>query len=378
MPSPDQATGPGPVLSVDGLRKTFGSGDSAVTAVDDVSLEVGSGTVVGLLGPNGAGKTTTIKSMLGLVVPDTGTVEICGIDVHEQPGRAYDHIGAMLEGARNIYWRLTVRENLAYFAGLGGSLPSSVRERHDRLLEQFALAEESDTVVNELSRGMKQKVSLASTLSRDVDVVFLDEPTLGLDVETSLELRSELRSLAEEDDVTIVLCSHDMDVIEAVCDRVVVLNDGRIIADDQVDGLIDLFETQEYHVTVGESLTAELRQRLERSFDATCRDTGAGLTIEVTAEDGEVVYELLELLRTAGATLLDIDSVEPDLEEVFLRLTDSEASTGPGGSGLSETVSGPDDAAGDADRPDDSGAADPRPDEGQRDATQEVTTRGND
>jgi len=366
MHSREDAAGDTPAVRVDGLAKAFGSDGSRVTAVDDVSFEIGSGTVVGLLGPNGAGKTTTIKSMLGLVVPDAGTVEIAGIEVHEHPDRAYDHVGAMLEGARNVYWRLTVRENLEYFAGLGGRPPSEVRERHDRLLEQFALADQAETIVNELSRGMKQKVSLASTLARDVDVVFLDEPTLGLDVETSLELRSELRALAEEDDVTIVLCSHDMDVIEAICDRVIVLDDGRIIADEAVDALIDLFRTQEYHVTVDGPLPAELRDHLERSFGATLRDAPSGVTIELTAEDGEIVYDLLASLREAGVPLLDVDSVEPDLEEAFLRLTDSDA--------------GPDDATPETTAPGagTSAALDDGTDANREAETQEVTTSGTD
>src|SRR6056297_2083334 len=239
-----------PALHVEGLAKTFGEGETAVRAVDGLSLSVEHGEVVGVLGPNGAGKTTTIKSMLGLVLPDAGTVEVCGVDVHEDPSAAYRHVDAMLEGARNVYWRLTVEENLRYFAGLGGDAPDDLADRHDRLLDALGLADEADTVVNDLSRGMKQKVSLASTLAREVDVVFLDEPTLGLDVESSIELRRELRSLADESGMTVVLSSHDMDVIEDICDRAVIMNDGHVVADDTVENLLELFRTQTYEVTV--------------------------------------------------------------------------------------------------------------------------------
>ncbi|EMA39861.1 ABC transporter ATP-binding protein [Halobiforma nitratireducens] len=320
---PGREAGP-PAIRLDGLRKTFGSGENAVTAVDDVSFEIERGTVVGLLGPNGAGKTTTIKSMLGLIVPDAGTVEIDGIDVHSQPTRAYDRVGAMLEGARNVYWRLTVRENLAFFAGLGGDSPSTVGGRHDALLEQFGLADRAETVVNELSRGMKQKVSLASTLARDVDVVFMDEPTLGLDVETSLELRAEIRRLADRDDVTILVSSHDMDVIEDICDHVLVLENGRVVADDEVDALLDVFRSQEYRIEVDDVLPAAARTRLETAVDAEWtaeRDDRRRTTISFTATGGDEFYDVIDVLREHDLPLRDVESVTPDLEDVFLELT---------------------------------------------------------
>ncbi|GAB3687350.1 daunorubicin resistance protein DrrA family ABC transporter ATP-binding protein [Salinarchaeum chitinilyticum] len=364
--------GSAPALSVDGLAKTFGEGADAVHAVDDLSLSVEDGEVVGVLGPNGAGKTTAIKSMLGLVLPDTGTVEVCGVDVHDDPAHAYRHVDAMLEGARNVYWRLTVRENLRYFAGLGGVDPDRLTDRHDRLLDSLDLADVAGTVVNELSRGMKQKVSLATTLARDVDVVFLDEPTLGLDVESSIELQSELRRLAERENVTIVLCSHDMAVIEAVCDRIVILQNGRVIADDPMDELVDVLREKRFSVTttgpIDEALTATLRER----FDATIR-TAAGeepgqraasstvpdhedapnredvpgqgdapdhedvpegedvsvgddtRIIDATGIDAEAAAELLDVLRAADHPLLDVETAEPTLEDVFLRLTEGDA-----------------------------------------------------
>ena len=197
--------GSDPIVSVREIRKEYGSGESGVTAVDDVSLEVEAGTVVGLLGHNGAGKTTTIKMMLGLIEPTAGTVSIAGTDVHRHPKQAFEHVGAVLEGARNVYWRLTVRENLDFFARLGGLDPAEQRDRHDRLLEQLGIADKADTIVNELSRGMKQKVSLASVLARKPDVVFLDEPTLGLDVGSSLELRDEIGRLVKRDEMTVLV-----------------------------------------------------------------------------------------------------------------------------------------------------------------------------
>ncbi|WP_267161735.1 ABC transporter ATP-binding protein [Halovenus salina] len=310
------------VISVDGLTKQYGSDEAGVRAVDGVSFEIERGTIVGLLGPNGAGKTSTIKSMLGLIVPDAGTVSICGVDVDSDPARAHGHVGAMLEGDRNVYWRLTVRENLEYFAGLGGERPSKVRERHDELLERLGLLEWADTPVNELSKGMKQKVSLASTLARDVDVIFLDEPTLGLDVEASQDLHEELRRLAEQEDITIVLTSHNLDIIEAVSDRVIILNDGTVIADDDTTELVDLFETQSYRFVIEGTLSEALETRLRDAFEITCEQDGSQTAIECIGADSETLYGLMDQFQDAGVELADIASVDPDLEDVFLRVID--------------------------------------------------------
>jgi ABC-2 type transport system ATP-binding protein len=311
------------VLAVDDLRKSYGSGEDAVTAVDGVSFEITRGEVVGVLGPNGAGKTTTIKSILGLVVPSSGSVEIAGVDADDDLRGVYQHVGAMLEGARNTYWRLTVRENLRFFAALGGNDPGAARERHDRLLEQFDLAEKADETVNGLSRGQKQKVSLAATLARGTDVVFLDEPTLGLDVEASLELRRELRRLADEEAITVVLSSHDMDVVEDVCDRVVILSDGRVIADDPVEELVGVFDTQAYRVVADGRLSDAVRARLVREYRVENVEVLADRTrFDVTLGDDDALYDVLGVLDDAGHDLLDVDGLEPDLEDVFLDVTD--------------------------------------------------------
>lgn len=316
--------GSSPAIDATGVIKQYEGESGTVTAVDGVSLSISPGEVVGLLGPNGAGKTTAIKCLLGLIVPDAGTVRVCGIDVAAQPDRAHGRVGAMLEGERNVYWRLTVRENLEFFTGLGGRQPAALQERHDRLLDRFDLADRADSIVNELSTGMKQKVSLASTLARDVDVIFLDEPTLGLDVETALDLRAEIQRLADEENVAVVLTSHDMDVIEAVSDRVVILQDGRIIANDPVERLVELFETQSFRIAIATPVDTRVRRRLDGLGLDVSRE-GSRLIIQSNGTDSQTIYELMRLLDETGQELRDIDSVAPDLAEIFLRLTDRAA-----------------------------------------------------
>jgi len=312
-----------PALAVEGLTKRFGSGANAVTAVDDVSFAIERGSVVGLLGPNGAGKTTTIKSILGLVLPDAGSARVRGIDVHANPRTAYRHVDAMLEGARNDYWRLTVRENLRYFATIKGVKPRSLTDRHERLLEKLDLLEKADEPVRSLSRGMKQKVSLASVLASEADVVFLDEPTLGLDVESSLTLRRELRRIVEERDLTAVVSSHDMDVIEDVCDRVLVMNEGRVIADDSVSALLRRYASTGFSVTSAD-FTDDLLDDLRARFDVVETTAVDGATRVEVATDSDGFYRLLDRCRERGVTLEAVGTVEPDFEDVFVELTGRE------------------------------------------------------
>ena len=325
--SPGGERGP-PALAVENLTKRFGEGDDAVTAVDDVSLTVERGSVVGLLGPNGAGKTTLIKCALGIVIPDAGSVRVFGADVRDGRRAAYADVDAMLEGARNDYWRLTVRENLRYFATISGVDPDSVAARHDRLLDRLDLADKADTPVRDLSRGMKQKVSLASVLAGGAELVFLDEPTLGLDVESARTLRAELRRLAVEEGLTIVVSSHDMTTIEAVCDRVVMLSNGRIVADDTVEALLGAAESDAVRVA-SPDLDAETIAELREAFEVVAVDRDAHPPAVTVAAGGDRLYELTDALRAAGVTVSDIRTVQPDLEEVFLERTGSDLGGDP-------------------------------------------------
>ncbi|MBZ6496166.1 ABC transporter ATP-binding protein [Natrinema longum] len=309
------------VVSVDGLTKSYGTGSDTVTAVDQLSFEIEAGTVVGLLGPNGAGKTTTIKMLLGLIQPSDGVARLCGTDVEKSSEMVYRSVAAMLEGARNIYWRLTVRENVRFFARLGDE-PADPN-RVGRIISQVGLESKADTPVNELSRGMKQKASLACTLVRETPVVFLDEPTLGLDVESSLELRRELRQLVTRDGRTVLLSSHDMQVIEAVCDRVIILNDGEILANDTVENLLDVFHTQTFRITVRGRLSPDVRTELTERFGATrWAEHGDQHRFETTSVRGNEFYALMDVLRESSTTFVSVDTVEPDLEDIFLRIID--------------------------------------------------------
>jgi len=314
------------VVSVSALTKRYTGETGRVTAVDDISFDIQSGQIVGLLGPNGAGKTTTVKTVLGLVTPTRGDVSIHGVPVHEARSRAYNYVSAVLEGARNVYWRLSVRENLAFFAGLHGIDPRTRADRHEAIIDTLGLTAKADEPAKNLSRGMKQKVALGTTLARETPVLFLDEPMLGLDVETTRDLPTELQRLAHEEDKTIVITSHDMDIIEAVCDRVIVLSDGDIVADDSVDNLLDVFQSQSYRVQLTGNPPAHLREQLNTRFKLlnwrTDTDTAE---FKIALAGSEEFYECVEILQTAEATIRSVTEIEPDLEDVFVELTTAES-----------------------------------------------------
>ncbi len=314
-----------PALKLTNLSKRFGTGDDAIVAVDDVNLTIEPGSIVGLLGPNGAGKTTLIKCALGIIIPDSGSVSVFGNRVDGTRRSAYRDVDAMLEGARNDYWRLTVRENLRYFATIHGIDPNSVTQQHDRLLDRLELTDKADTPVRDLSRGMKQKVSLASVLAGGASLVFLDEPTLGLDVESSRTLQQELRRLAHEDGRTIVLSSHNMDVIERVCDRVVMMANGRIVADDSVNELLSDATRDTVQITSADIDDRLVETLIDRFSVTVVGETAAGrTTIEIT-HAGERLYDVLDVLRNEAVTIDDIRTVQPQLEEVFVNLTGMES-----------------------------------------------------
>lgn len=316
---------PEAALVVEGLRKIYRRGDKRLVAVDDVSFSVQPGEIVGLLGPNGAGKTTLIKCILRLVEPDAGHVRFFGQDLSGRRDDIYRIVAAVLEGARNTYWRMTVRENLAFFAGLQGINPKSRRAFHDELIERFGLTDKANIAVNELSTGMKQKVAVACAFARETPILFLDEPTLGLDLHASFTLRSELQQLAQDHRRTIILSSHDMDVVRDLCQRVIIVQRGRIVVDDLVANLMALFRTEAYTIRVGGAVGDIVRSKLEHEYSVSNWSTdGRETYFDTIVDEPERLYELIDELRTTGVPLLDVSRAEPDLAQVFLRVTEAE------------------------------------------------------
>lgn len=312
-----------PLVDIVGLTKHYRKRGSKepVRAVSGVSFKVDEGEILGLLGPNGAGKTTTIKSICGLLKPDAGHILVKGIDNGRFRLRVLRHISAVLEGNRNLYWRLSVRENMRYFAGNRGISARAARPKIEALLERFRLQDKADELVNNLSRGMQQKLAIAVALLAETEVVLLDEPTLGLDVATGLEVRALLKDVAAEGR-TVIISTHDMDVVQELCERTVIISQGRVIADDKVANLLELFSTRAYRVTLGAPLSAEQRAQLSGRFAAAEYE---GLTLSVTLEHPEDLYDLMAILQAARTPIEDLGRTQVDFEAVFLELIRQEA-----------------------------------------------------
>ncbi len=219
------------MIAINGLRKQFGH----VEAVRNVSLSAADGTVTGLLGPNGAGKTTTLRMLSGLMRPDAGTILVDGADVVADPIGSQRHMG-LLPDSRGLYPRLTPREHIRYFGELHGMAKGEIRERSDALLKRLGLEAIADRRVAGFSQGERTKVALARALVHGPRNVILDEPTNGLDVMSTRAMRGLIRGL-KQDGCCVVFSSHIMQEVSALCDRIVVIAQGTVMADGTPDDL---------------------------------------------------------------------------------------------------------------------------------------------
>jgi ABC-2 type transport system ATP-binding protein len=297
-------------LEVDNLRKTYRYGGKLVEAVRSVSLTLAAGEVLAFLGPNGAGKTTTIKMIAGLIRPDAGRVRIAGLDPHHNP-QTLRLVGAVLEGNRNLYWRLSPEENLEYFGVLKGLNRAEVRRRGRVLLERFDLLAKRRTRVQALSRGMQQKLAIAVALIHQPKLLLLDEPTLGLDVEATQNVKALVKAIAQEG-CAILLTTHQLNIAEELSDRVAIIQNGEIIASSPTRDLIRQFS--------GTAYTIEVEGELNASRVKTLSEVGA------TVQSGKVVYTgspeglylVLDVLKPLP--LVQVKKDTADLTEIFLKL----------------------------------------------------------
>jgi len=314
-----------PAFELSRLSKTFyplipWHRHRAVTAVSELTLNVPRGIVFSLLGPNGAGKTTTIKLLAGLILPTQGSISF-----FDEKGRLLarrPRIGAVLEGSRNVYWRLSPMENLYYFGEINGIPRSEIRRQAKELLSMFDLADKANSSVQTLSRGMQQKVAIALALLGDPDLLLLDEPTLGLDVESARLIKRRLRHLVEERGKTIVLTTHQMELAATVADRIGIMQEGRLIAEDKLSNLISFFRKQDYEVEMPRASWKEVRPAASAlSFDEEECDEEDCVRVTFHLEDTNDFYRLMTHLKEQGAPLRSIRQVTPTLEDVFIEIT---------------------------------------------------------
>jgi ABC-2 type transport system ATP-binding protein len=218
------------VIKTEQLTKIFEKGKKReVVALDDVNLEISRGEVFGLLGPNGAGKTTLIRILVGLLTPTSGRATVLGKDVVQYIDYIRPRV-ALLPQEAGIYERLTARENLVYYGGMYGIPNEELQRRADRLLDIVGLTEKQDYQVKSFSGGMKRKVLVARALIIEPEIIFMDEPTTGIDTIGARVVRNLLKKLSSERKQTIILTTHDLNEVSELCHRVAILNKGRLIA----------------------------------------------------------------------------------------------------------------------------------------------------
>jgi ABC-2 type transport system ATP-binding protein len=293
-------------------------------AVDGIDLVVESGEIFGLLGPNGAGKTTTMKMLATLLIPTSGTIRVLGIDPLARPREVRARLGAMLSGERSLYWKLTGRENLEYFAALYHVPPGETKARIANVLAAVKLADRAEDYVERYSTGMRQRLALARALLPNPPLVVLDEPTVGLDPQASRDLRDRVRELKAQGR-TVLLTTHYMEEADQLCDRVAIIDHGRIVALDTPAALKRTIRAQEVvHLEIGlDGDEAAVVERLARSATVARSERSNG-TLNVTAHCAsarDFVPAAFDAARSTGATIRHVEVVPVTLEDVFLALT---------------------------------------------------------
>jgi ABC-2 type transport system ATP-binding protein len=323
----------GGAITAEGLGKRFGD----VVAVDGVDLDVPAGTVLGMLGPNGAGKTTTVRILTTILRPDTGRASVLGYDVASRPQAVRSRIGLAGQYAA-VDENLTGRENLRMVGQLTHQPPATIDRRAGELLERFELAGAADRLVRTYSGGMRRRLDLAAALVHSPPVLFLDEPTTGLDPRGRLELWAVIGELVAEG-MTLLLTTQYLEEAERLAHRIVVIDDGRVIAEGTAAELKQRLGATIIEVGFEqEAAAAEALDCLAPIGPAEVRDDGP--TVALTVHDsGRAVLAVARALDDAGLTPEWLRVREPTLDDVFLKLTGHRAAEAP------EAPGGPEPAA---------------------------------
>jgi ABC-2 type transport system ATP-binding protein len=300
-------------IQAEDLQKKFGN----VVAVDDISFDVEKGEFFGFLGPNGAGKTTTIRLITGLLTPDAGNVFIFGIDLRKNPIRAKTIMGVIPENA-NVYADLTAKQNL-YLAGKYYGLSKNILEKKsEELLSNLGLYERRNNSVRTFSKGMKQRVSIACAIIHNPHILFLDEPTQGLDVQ-SRRLVIETINHMNEKGSTIFLTTHNIEEANKLCERVCIINKGKIAAIDRPEKLKSTFEkTQSIEVSFDQKVTRDL---LASDFISKIDISGDKWRLYTNNPD-KTLKHVAALAEEKGIRIISMTTYGPSLEDVFIRLTE--------------------------------------------------------
>ncbi|MEK6793475.1 MAG: ATP-binding cassette domain-containing protein [Spirochaetota bacterium] len=291
-------------------------------ALSDVSFTVARGDIVGLLGPNGAGKTTTMRIITGFLPATSGEVFVAGAEVHDDPLSVKKRIGYMPENVA-LYNEMRVADYLSFCAELKGVASNAIASKVDTAMELVKLTDKRRVVIGRLSKGYRQRVGLAQAILHEPDVLILDEPTVGLDPNQIVEIRSLISSLAGSR--TVIISSHILPEIEATCKRAIIINGGKVIATDTIEGLKRRVETE----IKGGNVLVRVREKMNEAVADLRRMIGVSSV--KTAEDGfiriqsetgtDIRSDVARMLVTKGYDVVELTANAIDLEEIFIHLT---------------------------------------------------------
>ena len=312
------------MIDVSGLTKTFGN----LTAVDNLNLCIEKGDVFGFLGPNGAGKTTTIRMLACLITPSKGTASVAGYDIHIDPQKVRQSVGILTENP-SLYERLTAYENLDFFAqAYGVANPQERQSRIRELLEFFNLWERRNDKAGTFSKGMKQKLAIVRATVHRPPVLFLDEPTAGLDPKSAKEIRDLMAQLSRHENRTILLCTHHLEDAEKLCKRVLIMNKGHCILIGTPDELRD-------RINPNPTIQISLRE-LNPTIASAVENNKHTQTININQLNAELLVSVKdarlatpEIVRTvveAKGQILSVNVVRPSLEDAYLNLIKEQTS----------------------------------------------------
>lgn len=309
-----------PIIRLNGVSKEYKNFRQRVMAVDNIYLDIQRGEVLGILGPNGAGKTSIIKMICGLLIPDKGDIEINNYSVLKERKKALKKIGVVLEGNRNIHWRLTCNENLEYFGNLKGIYGKVLKERKHLLLSFFNLSEKRNVLGKDLSLGMQKKLSIAIALITDPEILLLDEIFAGLDVHSISLLKEKIKNLSKEREKTILFSTHQMDVAQEILDRAAIINQGKLVARNKVEELMDNLTNECYKFTINGKLNSDQLKSIYKikELEIIVKND----QISFLLKDMAMFYRVVDMLKVSKIKLLSIEKIGFNLEEVYLKFID--------------------------------------------------------
>jgi ABC-2 type transport system ATP-binding protein len=303
------------IIDVEQLTRSFGP----VKAVDGLTFSVDEGEVFALLGPNGAGKTTTVRLLNGVLLASGGQASVLGLDPATQGSELRRQTGVLTE-TPSLYERLTARENLSVFGMLYGVSKARLLHRVDELLECFDLSKRADDKVGGFSKGMKQRLALARALLHEPQLLFLDEPTAGLDPEAARQVVDMIQHMSHPRGQTVLLCTHNLSEAERLCDRVAVMDQGHVLA---LGSVADLAHTMWRGLWVDIELSTPVARSIVRgllSVSGVSDVRAEGLRIAVRAESDHVVPAVVAMLAGQGAQIMRVNPREHSLEDIYFEL----------------------------------------------------------